>query len=202
VLGIDIGLASAIALIAESGELIEIHDMPTLEDGPRNRATINAPLLAAMSRRAAQRAPMSNGSGRGPPTAAWALSLSATPKGASEGVLAAGGVPVTFLTPPKLETARRHRAGQGRGERRGQERGDPPLARQGGAVQPRPRRWKGRSGVDRHCWRHEGSKGGTDTHEQPENSARARVCAAVLQPKPLCGTRVRAKPGLGRRRGG
>jgi hypothetical protein len=69
VLGIDIGLASAIALIAESGELIEIHDMPTLEDGPRNRATINAPLLAAMSRRAAQRAPMSNGSVRGPPMA-------------------------------------------------------------------------------------------------------------------------------------
>ena len=48
VLGIDIGLAGAVALIAESGELIEIHDMPTLEDGPRNRATINAPLLAAI----------------------------------------------------------------------------------------------------------------------------------------------------------
>jgi hypothetical protein len=48
VLAIDIGLAGAVAVIAESGELIEIHDMPTLEDGPRNRATINAPLLAAI----------------------------------------------------------------------------------------------------------------------------------------------------------
>jgi hypothetical protein len=202
VIGVDIGNRGAIALIDESGELVDISDMPCLADGPKGRPTVHAPLLAAIVAKSGAARAYVEWVGPRPTDGSVGAFAFGYAKGASEGVLAAGGVPVTFLTPPKLETARRHRAGQGRGERRGQERGDPPLARQGGAVQPRPRQWKGRSGVDRHCRRHEGSKGGTDTHEQPENSARARVCAAVLQPKPICGTRVRAKPGLGRRRGG
>jgi hypothetical protein len=36
IIGIDIGLA--VALIDESGELVEVHDMPCLADGPKNRA--------------------------------------------------------------------------------------------------------------------------------------------------------------------
>ena len=48
VLGIDIGVSGAIALVAESGELLDVWDMPCLRDGPKNRRTINAPLLAEL----------------------------------------------------------------------------------------------------------------------------------------------------------
>jgi hypothetical protein len=46
VLGIDIGVRGAIALLDEFGKLTEIADMPCLADGPAGRRTVNAPLLA------------------------------------------------------------------------------------------------------------------------------------------------------------
>ena len=46
VLGIDIGSTGAIALLADNGALLDTWDMPTLRDGPKNRRTVNAPLLA------------------------------------------------------------------------------------------------------------------------------------------------------------
>jgi hypothetical protein len=104
VLAIDIGLAGAVAVIAESGELIEIHDMPTLEDGPRNRATINAPFLAAIVAKSGAPKLMSNGSVRGPQMALCRPSPSGGAK-VLEGVLAASGVPVAFLTPPVWKRA-------------------------------------------------------------------------------------------------
>jgi hypothetical protein len=39
-LGVDIGLYGAIALIDESGELIAVHDMPCLADGPKRAHAI------------------------------------------------------------------------------------------------------------------------------------------------------------------
>jgi hypothetical protein len=45
-LGIDIGVQGAIAIVDQSGALLEIHDMPVLQDGPKGRRAINAPLLA------------------------------------------------------------------------------------------------------------------------------------------------------------
>ena len=47
-LGIDIGVQGAIAILDQSGALLEIHDMPVLQDGPKGRPAINAPLLAAV----------------------------------------------------------------------------------------------------------------------------------------------------------
>src|ERR1700731_1904958 len=44
-LGIDIGVQGAIAIVDQSGALLEIHDMPVLQDGPKGRRAINAPLL-------------------------------------------------------------------------------------------------------------------------------------------------------------
>ena len=35
IIGVDIGLPGAIALIDESGELIAVHDVPCLADGPK-----------------------------------------------------------------------------------------------------------------------------------------------------------------------
>jgi hypothetical protein len=34
VLGVDIGVTGAIALLSDAGELLEVIDMPTLADGP------------------------------------------------------------------------------------------------------------------------------------------------------------------------
>jgi hypothetical protein len=48
VIGVDIGNRGAIALIDESGELVDISDMPCLADGPKGRPTVHAPLLAAI----------------------------------------------------------------------------------------------------------------------------------------------------------
>lgn len=45
VLGIDLGVNGAIAVLDE-GALIAVHDMPCLNDGPKGRRTVNAPLLA------------------------------------------------------------------------------------------------------------------------------------------------------------
>jgi crossover junction endodeoxyribonuclease RuvC len=48
ILGIDIGVQGAVAVLDQSGALVEIHDMPTLQDGPADRRAVNAPLLAAL----------------------------------------------------------------------------------------------------------------------------------------------------------
>jgi hypothetical protein len=45
VIGFDIGTKGAMALL-ENGELVDIKEMPILRDGPKNRPTVNAPLLA------------------------------------------------------------------------------------------------------------------------------------------------------------
>ena len=46
ILGIDIGVQGAIAILSPGGELVEIHSMPCLHDGPKGRRTVNGPLLA------------------------------------------------------------------------------------------------------------------------------------------------------------
>jgi hypothetical protein len=47
ILGIDIGVQGAVAVIYQSGGLVAVHDMPTLQDGPAGRRSVNAPLLAS-----------------------------------------------------------------------------------------------------------------------------------------------------------
>jgi crossover junction endodeoxyribonuclease RuvC len=48
VLGIDPGLDGAIAVLTEAGELVAIHDMPTLEDGAKGRRAVNPALFASI----------------------------------------------------------------------------------------------------------------------------------------------------------
>ncbi len=100
VLGIDIGAAGALALITASGDLLEIADMPILRDGPKNRATVNGPLLAEIVYRwRATEAFVEHVSARPGegPVGAFAFGRS---RGVIEGVLAACGVPCKFITPP------------------------------------------------------------------------------------------------------
>jgi crossover junction endodeoxyribonuclease RuvC len=101
ILGVDIGLAGAIAMLEENGELLEVHDMPCLVDGPRRRPSINAPLLAGIIARAdAAQACVEFVSARPTDGPAGAFAFGRC-KGVLEGVLAASGVPVAFLTPPQ-----------------------------------------------------------------------------------------------------
>ena len=46
ILSIDIGSRGAIAILTPEGQLLEVHDMPVLNDGPAGRRAVNAPLLA------------------------------------------------------------------------------------------------------------------------------------------------------------
>jgi hypothetical protein len=46
IIGIDIGAQGALALLNGAGVLLDVADMPILRDGPKNRANVNAPLLA------------------------------------------------------------------------------------------------------------------------------------------------------------
>jgi crossover junction endodeoxyribonuclease RuvC len=48
IIGIDIGVQGAVAVLDQSGALVEVHDMPTLQDGLAGRRSVNAPLLAAL----------------------------------------------------------------------------------------------------------------------------------------------------------
>ncbi len=45
-LGVDPGVNGAIAVLGSDGELVSVHDMPFLADGPAGRRAVNAPLLA------------------------------------------------------------------------------------------------------------------------------------------------------------
>jgi hypothetical protein len=46
IIGIDIGVQGAVAVLDQSGALVEVHDMPTLQDGLAGRRSVNAPLAA------------------------------------------------------------------------------------------------------------------------------------------------------------
>lgn len=51
ILSVDIGAQGALALLSEIGDVIAVEDMPMLRDGPANRPTVNAPLLADIVKR-------------------------------------------------------------------------------------------------------------------------------------------------------
>jgi crossover junction endodeoxyribonuclease RuvC len=97
VIGIDIGAVGALALVTYDGVLLDVADMPILRDGPAGRPTVNAALLSGIVA----------GWGAG---AAYVEYVGARPgEGAVgafafgravEGVMAAHGLPIQFLTPP------------------------------------------------------------------------------------------------------
>ncbi|MGB8900582.1 MAG: hypothetical protein WCC90_15685 [Methylocella sp.] len=98
-IGIDIGAAGALALLTPSGDLLEVADMPTLRDGPKNRATVNSRLLAEIvDRWRATEAFVEHVSARPGEGPAVAFAFGSS-RGVIEGVLAACGVPAMFVTP-------------------------------------------------------------------------------------------------------
>lgn len=99
ILGIDIGVQGAIAVLSD-GELLTVHDLPALKDGPAGRRAINAPLLAALIFKSQAVHAFVEAVGARPGEGAVGAFAFGRSRGVIEGVLAAAGVPVTFITPP------------------------------------------------------------------------------------------------------
>jgi crossover junction endodeoxyribonuclease RuvC len=99
ILGIDIGAGGALAVLTDTGELVDAFDMPCLRDGPAKRRTINAPLLAEIVYKShADRAFVERVGPRPMEGAVGAFSFGDA-KGVVRGVLAAAAIPTIFITP-------------------------------------------------------------------------------------------------------
>ena len=100
ILGIDVGNTGAIAVLNRDGELVAVHDMPTLRDGPKSRPTINAPLLAAIIANSHASKAFVEFIGPRPGEGAVGAFAFGRAKGLVEGVCASAGVSITWLTAP------------------------------------------------------------------------------------------------------
>lgn len=105
ILGIDIGAAGAIALLNADGALVNVDDMPVLQDGPKGRRSVNAPLLAALIFKSYASHAFVEYVGARPGEGAVGAFAFGRSKGAVEGVLGAAGIPVTFIAPASWKRA-------------------------------------------------------------------------------------------------
>lgn len=99
ILGIDIGVTGAIAQLDDNGALIDVFEMPCLHDGPKNRRTINAPLLAEIIFKSHARAAFVERVGPRPKEGAVGAFAFGDSKGVVRGVLAAASIPVVWIAP-------------------------------------------------------------------------------------------------------
>jgi crossover junction endodeoxyribonuclease RuvC len=98
VLGIDVG--GAVSVHEETGELLELFDMPKLNDGPRGRPTINPVLLfAIISKSGAARAFVEFVGPRPREGSVQSFSFGRA-KGQVEMACAALNIPIVWLTAP------------------------------------------------------------------------------------------------------
>jgi hypothetical protein len=100
VLGIDVGNCGAIALIDDDGQLVEVHDTPTLNNGPKGRPTINAPLLAELIAKTHIDIIYVEYVGPRPGEGAVGAFAFGRAKGIIEGIAAGLNIPVKFITAP------------------------------------------------------------------------------------------------------
>jgi crossover junction endodeoxyribonuclease RuvC len=118
VIAIDIGVRGAIAFLTAKGELIAAFDMPVLADGPEGRRTVNGPLLAEIVFRSHAAKAFIEFVGARPGEGAVGAFAFGRSRGIVEGVLAAAGIPATFIAPAAWKRAVGHSAGARRRERR------------------------------------------------------------------------------------
>lgn len=106
ILGIDVGLCGAIAVVdSETLELLEVHDMPTLDDGPAGRRSVNAPLLAAIIQSAGADMAFVEAVNARPGEGAVGAFAFGRCRGVVEGVLGAVGVPARHIAPASWKRA-------------------------------------------------------------------------------------------------
>jgi hypothetical protein len=97
VLGVDIGSRGGIALLTAAGELLSVHQMPVLADGPAGRPNVNAILLANIVRNSlAARAFVEHVGARPGEGAVGAFAFGRS-AGVVAGVLGAHAIPVSYM---------------------------------------------------------------------------------------------------------
>jgi crossover junction endodeoxyribonuclease RuvC len=101
ILGIDIGVTGGIALLNEAGALIDVYVMPCLHDGPKNRRTINAPLLAEIVYKSHARTAFIERVGPRPGEGSVGAFAFGDCKGVIRGVLAGAAIPTVWITSPQ-----------------------------------------------------------------------------------------------------
>jgi crossover junction endodeoxyribonuclease RuvC len=99
VLGIDIGVTGGVAVLQNTGELISVHEMPCLHDGPKKRRTINAPLLASIIYQSHASRAFVELVGPRPNEGVVGAFAFGDSKGCIRGVLAGAAIPVIWITP-------------------------------------------------------------------------------------------------------
>jgi hypothetical protein len=92
-LGIDIGACGAIALLTGEGALVEVLDIPVLQDGPKGRRSVNAPLLASIIFKSHVDQAFVESVGARPGEGAVGAFAFGRSRGVVEGVLGAAGIP-------------------------------------------------------------------------------------------------------------
>ncbi|WP_442755874.1 hypothetical protein ACNHKD_04250 [Methylocystis sp. JAN1] len=105
IIGIDIGVRGALALISPAGDLLEIADMPVLNDGPKGRPAVNAPLLAELIYRWHASHAFVEMVGARPGEGAVGAFAFGRSRGVVEGVLGACGVSATHVAPATWKRA-------------------------------------------------------------------------------------------------
>src|SRR5271166_4073741 len=99
ILSIDIGVRGAIALLTPEGQLIDVMDMPILNDGPAGRRAVNAPLLAETIFNSHATEAFIEFVGARPGEGAVGAFAFGRSRGICEGVLGAAGIPATHIAP-------------------------------------------------------------------------------------------------------
>ena len=100
ILGFDPGIDGAFAILSPDGDLIDVHDLPTLPDGPAGRRRVNPALLVdQLAKTHASHAYVELVNSRPTDGHVAAFSFGVT-RGLLEGCLAALGIPVTMIAPP------------------------------------------------------------------------------------------------------
>jgi crossover junction endodeoxyribonuclease RuvC len=100
ILGFDPGIDGAFAILNPDGDLIDVHDLPTLPDGPAGRRRVNPALpVDLLAKTHARCAYVELVHSRPTDGHVAAFSFGVT-RGLLEGCLAALAIPVTMLAPP------------------------------------------------------------------------------------------------------
>ena len=99
VLGIDIGSSGACALLSDTGDLLDVEDLPTLDSGPACRPEISPALFAAIVRRWQPARAWIEGIGPRPTDGARSAFAFGGSKATIEAVLATLGVPFRTIQP-------------------------------------------------------------------------------------------------------
>jgi crossover junction endodeoxyribonuclease RuvC len=105
ILAIDIGVQGAIAFLTPERQLIDIFDMPVLNDGPAGRRAVNAPLRAEIVFKSHAVEAFIEFVGARPGEGAVGAFAFGRSRAVVEGVLGAAGIPAQHIAPAAWKRA-------------------------------------------------------------------------------------------------